>query len=172
MATYRRSNYPWIYDIACFFGGVMTLFLIYSNKVWLETKIQEKEKFNLKNLLAIGVICGFVGSFFYPLIGIWSSERDLYNELHGIMTLITFGGFILNAVIFGILFLLLEKNTGTILIAILTLVIIPVFFLLYFFDVPIGDYGNVFEWFLLFSILLWMISSSIFSLWEPTHNNK
>ncbi|MBN2152994.1 MAG: hypothetical protein JW839_16195 [Candidatus Lokiarchaeota archaeon] len=156
MATTRYSSAPWIYDIACVVAGIGLIPLLCSIKqMFGRDRTGHPGMAPSAVMAAIAFYSGMVGSFCYPLVGIWSSGRDLYNELHSLATMLTFLGFIVAALFTGLAFVIGNIGPASTLAGLIGVVAVPSFFVIY---MTVDE--NYTEWLLLFSLLAWVLLSA------------
>jgi len=147
---------PYLYDLACIVAGVLTLPFVFYMEHFLTPNLKETTRMRIR-IVESAFIFGFVGSISYIGVGIFSEDRSYYG-LHGLFSELAFGGFTLNALFMGWFIMLYDTKIPKILG--LYGAFGPIIFLILF--VIIGN--PLFEWLLLFAILLWIIplSTSVF----------
>lgn len=164
---------PYLYDIACIIAGTMTIPLTFYMEQLLaplpkRTKIRREHFSRLRfRLSSFAFLFSIIGNFAYIGVGIFSADRD-YKVIsgfglgtHGIMSYLAFGGFTFAAFFMGWLIVLYNTKIPKILgvygiIGPLTVAILNLIF---------G--GELLEWMLLFSILIWIIPLSLIILNKP-----
>ncbi len=166
---------PILYDIACIIAGSMTLPLTfymenllaplpYYDKTLLRKQHFSRLRFRLSSF---AFLFSIIGNFGYIGVGIFSADRN-YSFLsilgegpHDIMSYLAFGGFTFGAFFMGWLIVLYQTKIPKILgiYGILGPLITAILNLIY--STPL------LEWFLLFSILLWIIPLSLLVLYKP-----
>lgn len=158
LGSFNHTPAPYLYDIACMVAGVFTIPITFymENLLFPIPQKTTKSLTRLRIRLTSGAfIFGLIGSLAYIGVGIFSEDRS-YFGLHGVMSELSFVGFVLSAFCMGWFILLyktrIPKTLGVYgIIGPFTTIII---FLIY---------GNaLWEWLLLFSILLWIIPLTLF----------
>ena len=142
--------FPYMHDLICVFGGIVSLPVNF----FVRKKLRIVYKSSKHSLVFVdfGVALGVIGNIGYVFLGVFSLDRagpgDIY---HGIITFISFGGYILSIFFFSLNIVLSHKcklkNLGLFGLVIPTVVL----FLYCVFTIPI------IEWFLLGSILLFLL---------------
>lgn len=144
---------PYLYDLACIFAGILTLPFVFFMEHFLSPDLKNTTRMRIR-IVESAFIFGFVGSLSYIGVGIFSEDRSYYG-LHGLMSELAFGGFTLSALFNGWFVMLyktrIPKSLG------FYGAFGPITFLILF--IIIGN--PLFEWLLLFAILLWIIPLSI-----------
>ena len=151
---------PYLYDIACILAGAFTLPVTFYLEKLLIPIPSKPEDYNKTTRLryrlgSYAFLCSIIGNIGYIGVGIFSEDRDptVFGLIgaHGLMSSLAFGGFVLGAFFLGMVVFLYDtgipKSLGVygIFGPMLTLIIYVV----------IGS--ALWEWFLLFSILGWII---------------
>jgi hypothetical membrane protein len=144
---------PYLYDIACIFAGSLTLPFAFYLEHFLSPDLNKTTRMRIR-IVESAFIFGFVGSLSYIGVGIFSEDRSYYG-LHGLMSELAFGGFTLSALFTGWFAMLYETKIPKMLGFYGAFG--PLTFLILF--IVIGN--PLFEWLLLFAILLWIIPLSI-----------
>ncbi|MFW9820633.1 MAG: DUF998 domain-containing protein [Candidatus Thorarchaeota archaeon] len=164
---------PYLYDIACIIAGTMTIPLTFYMENLLaplpkRTELRGKHYSRLRfRLSSFAFLFSIMGNFAYIGVGIFSADRDYiilsdFNlGTHGLMSYLAFGGFTFAAFFMGWLIILYDTKIpkllglygifGPLTVAILNLIY--------------G--GELLEWMLLFSILIWIIPLSLIVLMKP-----
>ena len=161
---------PFLYDIACILAGFMTIpFTFYMETLLAplpkKSTLSEQSYSRLRfRLSSFAFLFSIIGNFGYIGVGIFSADRN-YDFLsilgegpHGIMSYLAFGGFTFGAFFMGWLIVLYNTKIpkilgiygifGPFIVAILNLI----------------ESTPLLEWFLLFSILIWIIPLSLIVL--------
>jgi len=155
LGDYKDTPFFYLYDAACIIAGILTIpFTFYLEK----TLAPEGNSSRMQvKLASFGWLFGLIGSVCYVFVGIFSEGRSVPYEggsLHGLFSGITFAGFVLSAMFYGIIIIFYETNFPRGL-GIYGLIGPFVVLALNLFGMPI------FEWLLLFSILAWIIPLSL-----------
>jgi len=142
--------FPYIHNLICVFGGVVSLPVNFFVRKKLRI-VYKSSRFSLL-FVELGVTLGVIGSVGYMFLGVFSLDRagpgDIY---HGIITFISFGGYIFSIFFFSLNIVLSHKcklkNLG------FFGLVVPIAFLFAycFLTIPL------IEWFLLSSILLFLL---------------
>lgn len=150
---------PYLYDIACIVAGVLTIpFTFYMENILAPLpKIGHPQKYYSRmrfRLVSSAFLFSLIGSIGYIGVGIFSENRDYYN-LHTITSSLAFGGFTLGAFFMGWTIVLYDTKIPKLvglygIIGPLTTIIIYLLIS-----------NPLWEWFLLFSILAWIIPLSL-----------
>ncbi len=173
----NHTPIPILYDIACIIAGSMTIPLTYymekllaplPNEIQLRERHYSRLRFRLSSFAFLFSIIGNIG---YIGVGIFSANRDyeflsvLGQGPHGIMSYLAFGGFTFGAFFMGWLIVLYNTEIpkmlgiygifGPFIVSILNLIVST----------------QLLEWFLLFSILIWVIPLSFIVL-KTKQNSK
>jgi len=158
------SNYtptPFIFDIACIFAGIMTIpltFYIENLFAPLPSRKNLREIHFSRLRFRLGSNAFFfslMGNFAYIFVGIFSEDRNYpllhFASVHDVFSFFSFTGFALGAFFIGWIIVLYETK-------------IPKLFGIYGIFGPISmlfaflyTMEALWEWILLFSILLWII---------------
>ncbi|TFF93755.1 MAG: hypothetical protein EU544_05415 [Promethearchaeota archaeon] len=151
---------PYLYDIACILAGILTipftfymekLFAPLPNEPWSDNKYS-RLRYRISSYALLASIIGNLG---YIGVGIFSEDRspELFGLIgaHGFMSSLAFGGFTFGAFFTGWLIVIYDvkvpKTIG------FYGIFGPLITIILF-----GVYSNpLWEWLLLFSILLWII---------------
>ncbi|MBY9021057.1 MAG: hypothetical protein KGD67_08360 [Candidatus Lokiarchaeota archaeon] len=142
--------FPYMHDLICVFGGVVSLPVNF----FVRNKLRVVYKSSKHSILFVefGVILGVVGNIGYIFLGIFSLDRagpgDIY---HGLVTLISFGGYILSIFFFSLNIVLSHKCKLKQLGFFGLIAPISLFFAYCALAIPL------IEWFLLSSILLFLL---------------
>ncbi len=167
---------PYLYDIACVIAGTMTIPLTFYMEKLLaplpkRTHLRGEHYSRLRfRLSSFAFLFSILGNFAYIGVGIFSADRDyeiisgLGLGTHGIMSYLAFGGFTFAAFFMGWLIILYNTKIPKILglYGIFGPLTVAVLNLIY------G--GELLEWMLLFSILIWIIPLSLIVLMKPELN--
>ena len=176
LGSYDHTPAPFLYDIASIIAGSMTLPLTFYmenllaplpfyNKDLLRKQHFSRLRFRLSSF---GFFFSIIGNFGYIGVGIFSADRN-YQSLsilgegpHNIMSYLAFGGFTFGAFFMGWLIVLYKTKIPKILgiYGIFGPLITAILNLIY--STPL------LEWFLLFSLLLWIIPLSLLVLYKPS----
>ncbi|MHA1270277.1 MAG: DUF998 domain-containing protein [Candidatus Helarchaeota archaeon] len=169
---------PYLYDLACIFAGTLTIPFIFYIEKHMAPIPQTAEDLPAPHrwtyrLMSLGFFWNILGSIFYIGVGIFSASRDYWN-MHDICSIGAFVGFTFAAIFIGFTLIFMEQKIvpkpfnypiG------ITGVILPFTLLIY--NAIIG--GPLLEWLLLFSILIWFIPFTLFTLRhaeKQLHNEK
>ncbi|MBD3197569.1 MAG: hypothetical protein GF317_21120 [Candidatus Lokiarchaeota archaeon] len=144
---------PYLYDLACIIAGILTIPFTFYMEHFLSPDINKTTRMRIR-IVESAFIFGFLGAISYIGVGIFSEDRNYYG-LHGLFSELAFGGFTVNAMFTG-WFIMLYKTKIPKILGIYG-AFGPLTFLILF--VIIGN--PLFEWLLLFGILLWIIPLSI-----------
>jgi hypothetical protein len=157
---------PYLYDIAAILCGVLTLpswFYLEKLLVPLPQKPEEYNKITRLHyrLGSYGLLFSIIGSIGYVGIGIFSIDRDLWGVMHLFTGAMAFGGFLGGAMAFGLIIFLYETKIPKI-IGIYGM-IGPISFaaLAGIIFVVSPELITLYEWFLLFSIIIWISSLTL-----------
>ena len=155
LGDYKDTPFFYLYDAACIIAGILTIpFTFYLEKILAPEGNSSRMQVRLASF---GWLFGLIGNVGYIIVGIFSEGRPVPYEggsLHGLFSVITFAGFVLSAMMYGLVIIIYEtdfpKGLG-----VYGLIGPFVIFVLNIFGMPI------FEWLLLFSILAWIIPLSL-----------
>jgi hypothetical protein len=164
---------PYLYDIACIIAGTMTIPLTFYMEKLLaplpkRTQLRGEHYSRLRfRLSSFAFLFSIIGNFAYIGVGIFSADRDydIISSLglgtHEIMSYLAFGGFTFAAFFMGWLIILYDTKIPKLLglYGILGPLTVAILNLIY------G--GELLEWMLLFSILIWIIPLSLIVLLKP-----
>ena len=175
LGSINHTPAPFLYDIASIIAGSMTLPLTFYLENLLaplyhyDTDLLKKQHFSRLRfrLSSFAFLFSIMGNFGYIGVGIFSADRNfsilsiLGEGPHNIMSYLAFGGFTFGAFFMGWLIVLYKTKIPKILgvYGILGPLITAILNLIY--GTPL------LEWFLLFSILLWIIPLSLLVLYKP-----
>jgi hypothetical membrane protein len=176
LGSINHTPAPILYDIACIIAGFMTIPLTFYMEKLLaplpgETQLKEHHHSRLRyRLSSYAFLFSLIGNLGYIGVGIFSEDRDfeglsiLGMGPHSFMSYLAFGGFTFGAFFMGWLIVLYNTNIpkslgiygifGPLTVAILNLI----------------ESTPLLEWFLLFSILIWVIPLSLIVLKKPELN--
>jgi len=141
--------FPYVHNLICVFGGVVSLPVNFF--VRKKLRIVYKSSKHSVLFVELGVALGIIGNIGYIFLGIFSLDRGGPGGIyHGIITFISFGGYILSIYFFSLNIVLSHKcklkHLG------LFGLIVPIALLFaYCATIPL------IEWFLLSSILLFLL---------------
>jgi len=170
LGSSNHTPAPILYDIACIVAGLMTLPLTFYMENLL-APLPKRDRLNQQHfsrlrfrLSSYAFLFSIIGNIGYIGVGIFSADRDfeqfsiLGQGPHGIMSYLAFGGFTFGAFFMGWIIVLYNTSIpkvlgiygifGPLITAILNLI----------------DSTPLLEWFLLFSILIWIIPLSLIIL--------
>ena len=164
---------PYLYDIACIIAGTMTIPLTFYMEKLLaplpkRSELRKDHYSRLRfRLSSFAFFFSIIGNFAYIGVGIFSADRDyeILSDLeigaHGLMSYLAFGGFTFAAFFMGWLIVLYDTKIPKILglYGIFGPLTVAILNLIY------G--GELLEWMLLFSILIWIIPLSLIVLMKP-----
>lgn len=153
LGSFDHTPAPYLYDIACIIAGALTLPFNFYLEHLLSPNLKQTTRMRIR-VIESAFIFGFVGSISYIGVGIFSEDRDFYG-LHGLFSTLAFGGFTLSAVFNGWFAMLYKTKIPKILGFYGAFG--PLAFLILF---QIKS-NALFEWLLLFAILIWIIPLSI-----------
>jgi hypothetical protein len=142
--------FPYINDLICVFGGIISLPTNYF--VRKKLRIQYKDSKHSIFFLEIGAVSGVVGNLSYIFLGIFSLDRAGPGKIyHGIFAFISFGGYVISIFFFSLNIVLTHKcklkNLGAFGL------VVPILFVFLYCTIIIP----LIEWFLLSSIVLFML---------------
>ena len=142
--------FPYIHNLICVFGGVVSLPVNF----FVRKKLRIVYKSSKHSVLfgELGVALGIIGNIGYIFLGVFSLDRGGPGGIyHGIITFISFGGYILSIFFFSLNIVLSHKcklkNLG------LFGLVVPITMLFFCFTLTIP----LMEWFLLSSILVFLL---------------
>ncbi|MFX0176075.1 MAG: DUF998 domain-containing protein [Candidatus Hodarchaeota archaeon] len=159
LGTSAHTPAPYLYDIACIVAGSLTIpFSFYMENLLAPLpKIDGKRRHYSRlrfRLASYSLLFGLLGNIGYIGVGVFSGDRNYFN-LHMINSSLAFGGYTLGAFFMG--WLIIFYNTK-----------IPKWIGIYG---VVGPFSTIiifliisnplWEWFLLFSILAWIIPLSL-----------
>lgn len=145
---------PYLYDIACIIAGALTIPLFFYMEKFLTPNLSNITRMRIR-IAESAFIFGILGAISYIGVGIFSEDRN-YFGLHGLCSELAFGGFAVNAFLTGWFVLLYDTKIPKLLGV--YGVIGPMTMIIMFMII-----GNaLFEWLLLFAILLWVIPLAFF----------
>ena len=150
LGSKRVIPFPYFHDLICVFGGLISLPTNFF--VRKKLRVQYKNSKHSILFLELGVVSGVVGNVGYIFLGVFSLDRAGPGQIyHGIITLISFGGFIISIFFFSLNIVLSHKcklkNLGAFGLVIPILLV----FLYCMITIPL------IEWFLLSSIAFFML---------------
>ncbi|MFW9771949.1 MAG: DUF998 domain-containing protein [Promethearchaeota archaeon] len=158
LGSFNHTPAPYLYDIACIIAGVFTIPITF----YLENLLLPIPQKTVKNYTRLRIrltsgafIFGLIGSLAYIGVGIFSEDRS-YFGLHGVMSELAFVGFVLSAFFMG-WFIVLYKTRVPKLLGLYG-IIVPFTTIIIFLIFS----NELWEWLLLFSILLWIIPLALF----------
>ena len=142
--------FPYIHDLICVFGGIVSLPVNFFVRKKLRI-IYKSSKYSVV-FADFGVVLGIIGNAGYVFLGVFSLDRagpgDIY---HGIIAFISFGGYIFSIFFFSLNIVLSHKcklkNLG------LFGLVVPITLLIAYCALTIP----LIEWFLLSSILTFLL---------------
>jgi len=171
LGSFNHTPAPYLYDIACIIAGSMTIPLTFymekllaplPNESKLESKLGIPHYSRLRfRLSSFAFLFSIIGNIGYIGVGIFSADRDyallsvLGQGPHGLMSYLAFGGFTFGAFFMGWLIVLYDTKIPK------TLGIYGIFGPLIVTILNLIDGTPLLEWFLLFSILIWVIPLSL-----------
>ncbi|MHA2280499.1 MAG: hypothetical protein ACXAC5_06580 [Promethearchaeota archaeon] len=173
LGSSNHTPAPFLYDIACIIAGFMTIPLtFYMEKLLapLPNRINPREQHYSRlrfRLSSFAFLFSIIGNLGYIGVGIFSADRDfeflsmLGQGPHGIMSYLAFGGFSFGAFFMGWLIVLYDTKIPKI------LGIYGIFGPLTISILNLIKSTPLLEWFLLFSILIWVIPLSLVVLLKP-----
>ena len=150
LGSIKFIPFPYVHNLICLFGGMVSL----PTNFFIRKKLRivyKSSKHSIK-FINFGVALGVIGNIGYILLGVFSLDRagpgDIY---HGIIGIISFGGYILSIFFFSLNIVLSHncklKNLG------LFGLVVPIALLFTYCVLTIP----LIEWFLLSSILLFLL---------------
>ncbi len=167
LGSFSYTPAPILYDLAAILAGILTIpFTFYIEKLLIPLP-QKPEDYNKITRLryrlgSYAFLMSIIGNIGYVLVGIFSEDRNTFGIMHGLASVLAFGGFTLGALFYGMIIILYDvkipKWIGV------YGVVGPLFALLLEGALPsIVDpaLGPLFEWVLLFAILGWIIPLSL-----------
>ena len=167
LGSFNHSPAPFLYDIACIIAGSMTIPLTFYMEKLLaplpnEEQLSERHYSRLRfRLSSFAFLFSIIGNIGYIGVGIFSADRD-YDFLsvlgqgpHGLMSYLAFGGFTFGAFFMGWIIVLYDTKIPKI------LGIYGIFGPLSVSILNLIESTPLLEWFLLFSILIWVIPLSL-----------
>ncbi len=119
LANTDTSPAPYLYDIACVAGGVLSIpFIFYQEKYITpiprsngDQPIPHRWTYRLMGLAFLFML---LSNFFYPGVGIFSEVRNFEEvvgiNLHGLFTELTFGTYALGALFFGLTLIITRQE--------------------------------------------------------------
>ena len=142
--------FPYVHNLICVFGGVVSLPVNFF--VRKKLRIVYKSSKHSVLFVELGVVLGIIGNIGYIFLGIFSLDRGGPGGIyHGIITFISFGGYIVSIFFFSLNIVLSHKcklkHLG------LFGLIVPIALLFAYCATTIP----LIEWFLLSSILLFLL---------------
>lgn len=173
LGSFNHTPFPYLYDLACIVAGILCIpVTFYLEKILAPIPETEEELRRMRaprvnyRLASFGLFFGLIGNIGYIFVGIFSEDRafpfsiaGFDADLHGLFSYITFAGFCISALFFGLLIAfshsIIPKPIGIYAIfgPMITLVLNAI---------PTPFPGALLEWYLLFSILIWIIPAGIF----------
>lgn len=161
LGTLKHTPAPYLYDAAAIIAGTLTIPLTFYLEKILAPMPQKPNEYNRYSRLryriaSYGFLWNMIGNLGYIGVGIWSGDRDYPVPLlgmgsHGLMSTLAFGGFTFGAFFMGWLIVLYDTE-------------VPKWIGIYGIIGPLGTIilyliigGPLWEWILLFSILVWII---------------
>ncbi|MBY8986816.1 MAG: hypothetical protein KGD61_00050 [Candidatus Lokiarchaeota archaeon] len=150
MGSKKVIPFPYFHDLICVFGGLISL----PTNIFVRKKLQVQYKNSKHSILflEVGVVSGIVGNVSYIFLGVFSLDRAGPRQIfHGIMALISFGGYVISIFFFSLNIVLSHKCKLKNLGAFGLVVPILLVFLYSMITTPL------IEWFLLSSIVLFML---------------
>lgn len=166
LGSIRFTPAPYLYDLAAILGGGLTIPCTFFIERLLVPLPQKPDDYNKTTRLryrlgSYAFLCSIIGNIGYIGIGIFSEDRNYMDIMHLVTGAMAFGGFIGGAFLWGLIILLYDIK-------------IPKMIGLYGVLGPITFVGltgaiflfnpvliPLFEWLLLFSILIWIILLSL-----------
>lgn len=142
--------FPYVHDLICVFGGIVSLPVNFF--VRKKLRIVYKSSKHSVLFVELGVALGIIGNIGYIFLGVFSLDRGGPGGIyHGIITFISFGGYIFSIFFFSLNIVLSHKcklkHLG------LFGLIVPIALLFAYCATTIP----LIEWFLLSSILLFLL---------------
>ncbi|MCK4285905.1 MAG: hypothetical protein KAX18_06870 [Candidatus Lokiarchaeota archaeon] len=173
LGSFNHTPAPFLYDIACIIAGSMTIPLTFYMEKTLaplpkRTLPKDQHFSRLRfRLSSFAFLFSIIGNLGYIGVGIFSADRDyeflsiLGQGPHGLMSYLAFGGFTFGAFFMGWLVVLYDTKIpkilgiygicGPLTVSVLNLI----------------DSTPLLEWFLLFSILIWVIPLAFIVVSKP-----
>jgi len=150
LGSKRFIPFPYFHDLICVFGGLISLPTNFF--VRKKLRVQYKNSKHSILFLELGVLSGVVGNVGYIFLGVFSLDRAGPEQIyHGIIALISFGGFIISIFFFSLNIVLSHKcklkNLGAFGL------VVPIFLVFLYCMITIP----LIEWFLLSSIVFFML---------------
>ena len=142
--------FPYIHDLICVFGGIVSLPVNF----FVRKKLRIVYKSSKHSVLFVefGVALGIIGNIGYIFLGVFSLDRGGPGGIyHGIITFISFGGYILSIFFFSLNIVLITIYKGRSIN--LFGLIAPIALLVAYCTLTIP----LIEWFLLSSILAFLL---------------
>lgn len=153
MGSFEHTPMPYFLD----YGSMIISILIIPTIYYMEQKFApnptelgkfERMRYRLSGLGCFFMFTGFFGFF---MIGLFSEDRTTSMGLHFLFSHVVFGGIVFSSLFYGLLILFYKTE-------------IPRLLGLYMIIVPftlgvlmITYYTPIYEWLMLFSLLIWMI---------------
>ena len=150
LGSIRIIPFPYMHDVICMFGGAVSLPVNFFVRKKLRI-VYKSSKYSLL-FVEFGVALGVIGNIGYVFLGVFSLDRAGPGGIyHGIITFISFGGYILSIFFFSLNIVLSHKcklkNLG------LFGLVVPITLLFAYCALTIP----LIEWFLLSSILVFSL---------------
>lgn len=166
LAGVNYSPAPYLYDIAAFLCGILTIPPAFYLEKLLAPLPQRPEDYNKITRLrfrlgSYGLLFSIMGGIGYIGIGIFSIDRNYLNIMHLVSGAFAFGGFIIGIIFYSIIILLYDTKIPKLvgvygIIGPSSIVVTIVIIFLVF-----SSFFVIFEWILILAIMLWMVSVAI-----------
>ena len=166
LAGVDYSPAPYLYDIAAILCGILTIPPAFYLEKLLAPLPQRPEDYNKITrlrfrLASYGLVFSIIGGIGYIGIGIFSIDRNYLNIMHLVSGAFAFGGFMIGIFFYSLIILLYDTKIPKLVgiygiigpFSVVAIIIIIFLTFSYFFV--------IFEWILILSIMLWMVSVAI-----------
>ncbi len=159
---------PIFYDLAACLAGTLTIpltFFIEKTVASVPSKLEELHQYSRWRFrfASYGFLFGLIGNVGYIFVGLFSADRN-YWGLHGIASILSFGGFVFAGFFFG-LCIVFYKTSIPREFGIYMIIVPPLTMILYQILPAYTPISNPFmEWMLLFSILAWVDPLCIYTI--------
>lgn len=113
LANTDTSPAPYLYDIACIAGGLLSIPFIFYQEKYMVPILSTPKGLPAPNrwayrLMGLAFFFTLMSNFFYPGVGIFSEMRNYY-DLHGTFTALTFGSYMFAAFFLGLFLIVIRQ---------------------------------------------------------------
>ncbi|MFX1340433.1 MAG: DUF998 domain-containing protein [Promethearchaeota archaeon] len=153
MGSFNHTPLPYFLDYGAMITSILLIPAIFYMEYRLAPNPIESGEFSRMRyrLSSLGSFCMFTGFFGFFMVGLFSEDRTTSLGLHFIFSHVVFGGVVFSSIFYGLLILFYKTEIPRLLG--LYMIIFPfltaALMLMY--------YTPLFEWIMLFALLIWVV---------------